>query len=60
MSSQATETLQPSKELSIVTTLYRSQLYVAEFDRQACLACQALVGDHFEIVCRKWLSGRVP
>ena len=50
MSSQPTEKLQPSKELSIVTTLYRSQLYVAEFHRQACLACQALVGDDFEIV----------
>ena len=36
--------------LSIVTTLYRSSSYVAEFHRQACLACQALVGDDFEIV----------
>jgi len=50
MSSQAREKLQPSKKLSIVTTLYRSQLYVAEFHRQACLACQALVGDDFEII----------
>lgn len=36
--------------LSIVTTLYRSEPYVAEFCARAGAAARALVGDSFEIV----------
>ena len=36
--------------LSVVTTLYRSEAYVAEFHARASAAARALVGDAFEIV----------
>lgn len=37
-------------KLSIVTTLYKSELYVKEFYRRSCAVASQLVGDDFEIL----------
>lgn len=37
-------------KLSIVTTLYQSAAYIAEFHRRAAAAARALAGEDFEIV----------